>query len=73
MPIMDGIEATKKIRQELKSYKGNIPIISYSASVMASEKERAKKAGVSDFIDKPFEPEILNNKIRKLIFEAKPH
>jgi signal transduction histidine kinase len=71
MPVMDGNEATKKIRKELTGVKRSIPIISYSASVMEREREEAKLAGVDDFMEKPFEPEILNSKIHKLIRERK--
>jgi signal transduction histidine kinase len=71
MPVMDGNEATKKVRQELTGEKRNVPIISYSASVLEREKEEAKLAGVDDFIEKPFEPEVLNSKIHQLIKERK--
>lgn len=66
MPIMNGNEATKKIRNEMSSSKKDIPIISFSASVIENEKDEAKSAGVNDFIDKPFEPTSLVKKIRKL-------
>jgi signal transduction histidine kinase len=68
MPVMNGYEATKKIRKEMvDTDKRDIPIISFSASVIQRERNEAVKAGVDDFIAKPFEPKILNNKIRKLI------
>ncbi|MES2426037.1 MAG: response regulator [Bacteroidota bacterium] len=68
MPVMNGYEATRKIRNEMiDSDKRDIPIISFSASVIQCERNEARKAGVDDFIAKPFEPKILNNKIRKLI------
>ncbi|WP_094570395.1 ATP-binding protein [Mucilaginibacter xinganensis] len=70
MPIMDGIEATRKIREESNTSK-NIPIISFSASVLPTEKAAAKLAGVDDFIAKPFDPCILNSKIRNLINKKK--
>lgn len=70
MPIMNGIEATRKIRTELPEGKKNIPIISFSASVIENEKREAWEAGVSDFIEKPFDPKSLHNKIYRLIGEA---
>lgn len=69
MPVMNGNETTKKIRKELTSVKRNIPIISFSASVIENEKKAAKNAGVDDFMEKPFEPSLLVKKIRKLIAE----
>jgi signal transduction histidine kinase len=67
MPVMNGIESTKRIRKEMGDSKKNIPIISFSASVVKSEKEQAREAGVDDFIDKPFEPETLHFKISHLL------
>ena len=67
MPVMNGHETTKKIRRELTGVKRNIPIISFSASVIEREKTEAKDAGVDDFIDKPFKREILYQKIAALL------
>jgi signal transduction histidine kinase len=67
MPVMNGYEATRKIRKEMIDSKKNIPIISFSASVINHEKDEAKKAGGDDFIEKPFEPIVLHHKIRKLV------
>jgi len=67
MPVMNGYEATRKIRKEMIDSKRNVPIISFSASVINHEKDEAKKAGGDDFIEKPFEPIVLHHKIRRLI------
>ncbi|HEY8784665.1 MAG TPA: response regulator [Mucilaginibacter sp.] len=67
MPVMNGNEATRKIRSEMNDSRKDIPILSFSASVIEKEKEEAKNAGADDFIEKPFEPKTLYNKIRKLI------
>lgn len=52
MPVMDGIEATKVIRNQLKS---DIPIIALSANAFKSEIEHSKAIGMNDYITKPFE------------------
>jgi CheY-like chemotaxis protein len=67
MPVMDGLEATRQIRQNLSPDKKDIPIISFSASVIEKEKNEALEAGVSDFIGKPFDPLLLHAKISALI------
>jgi len=64
---MDGNEATRKIRNELTGYKKDVPIVSFSASVLEKERNEAKNAGADDFIGKPFEPKILNSKIHELL------
>jgi signal transduction histidine kinase len=67
MPVMDGLEATRQIRQNMSPDKKDIPIISFSASVIEKEKNEAMEAGVSDFIGKPFDPLLLHSKISALI------
>jgi len=67
MPVLNGIEATRRIRTELGDDKNNIPIISFSASVIEHERKEALDAGVNDFLEKPFNPQILHDKISKVI------
>ncbi|MBF0471268.1 MAG: response regulator, partial [Gammaproteobacteria bacterium] len=57
MPEMDGIEATRKIRQELK--REDLPIIAMTADAMVSDRQRCLDAGMVDHVPKPIEPEIL--------------
>jgi CheY-like chemotaxis protein len=52
MPIMDGIEATRRIRAD-KSL-GNIPVIAMTANVTAEDRARCHAAGMDGFISKPF-------------------
>lgn len=63
MPIMNGLEAIKLIREGHIAGKENIPIISFSAAVMETDIETAKAAGANDIISKPFEPAALHKKI----------
>ncbi|MEO7578525.1 MAG: CHASE domain-containing protein, partial [Massilia sp.] len=52
MPVMDGLEATRRIREQLGL---RIPVLAMSAGVMASERARCTAAGMNDFISKPIE------------------
>ena len=63
MPLLDGYEAAKIIKnmQSLKK----MPIIAMTAHAMAEDKEKALQAGMDDYISKPFDPQIL---IEKMIF-----
>ena len=55
MPIMDGFEATRKIRQS-----GNaIPIIALTANAQNSDRDACIQAGMNDFMSKPFDPRRL--------------
>ncbi len=66
MPVMDGLEATRKIRAGHVLGKERIPIISFSAGVLESANETAKAAGADDTVGKPFKVDVLHEKIRKL-------
>ncbi len=50
MPIMDGIEATLKIRDEIEN---QIPIIALTASVVKGDRERYLACGMNDYLSKP--------------------
>ncbi|QCR21532.1 CHASE3 domain-containing protein [Pontibacter sp. SGAir0037] len=63
MPIMDGYEATRQIRSELKS---EIPIMAMTAHAMSGEKEKCLALGMNDYISKPFHPKDLLQKIIRL-------
>lgn len=62
MPVMDGCEATNYIRQipELK----NLPIIALSAGVLKAQMDRAQRAGLQEFITKPFNVDQAVKQIR---------
>jgi signal transduction histidine kinase/CheY-like chemotaxis protein len=62
MPVMDGIEASKYIRNVLKS---KIPIIGFTANCSQEEKELCLKSGMNDYITKTF----VNNDIYKKLAE----
>ncbi|HRR19312.1 MAG TPA: response regulator, partial [Ignavibacteriales bacterium] len=54
MPGMDGLEATKQIRELEKSYSlKNVPIIALTAGALKTEQEKAFAAGMNDFLTKP--------------------
>lgn len=59
MPIMDGISATKRIRETAAWGGADLPIIALTAHALKSDVERCRKAGMSDFITKPVVPEVL--------------
>ncbi len=66
MPIMNGYEVTKKIRQEGK----NLPIIALTAHAMKEERMRALNFGFSGFLPKPINTNELITTIKKLTTPA---
>mgnify|MGYP002378475732 CR=1 FL=1 len=59
MPGMDGIDATKFIRQNLKKNAAELPIIALTASMLSENRAQVFEAGMNDFVLKPFEPAHL--------------
>jgi PAS domain S-box-containing protein len=62
MPVMDGVEATTRIRSLGGRY-ATMPIIAMTAAVLVNQVESFKLAGMSDHIGKPFEPRELRRMI----------
>jgi len=69
MPEMGGIEATEIIRNNLKL---STPIIALTANAFKTEIDRCKKAGMDDYVTKPFDENILIETIAKHTTNKKP-
>jgi signal transduction histidine kinase/ActR/RegA family two-component response regulator len=67
MPVLDGIEATKIIRQMVDPKKANTPIIALTASALFDIKDKVYNSGMNDYISKPFKPNELLEKILGLV------
>jgi PAS domain S-box-containing protein len=63
MPVLDGYQASRKIRAELGLV--DLPIIALTANALSSERQRAVGAGMDDFIIKPFDALTLVSSIRR--------
>ncbi|MBF0610075.1 MAG: response regulator [Magnetococcales bacterium] len=66
MPDMDGVETTRRIRQQEVPWR-NIPIIVVTADVTAHEYERCMQAGVNRVLAKPLKMEVLRSELFALI------
>jgi len=60
MPIMDGYEATKILRDR-NGWTKTVPIIAVTANVMKEHREQCYEAGMNDFLSKPVQPEQISS------------
>jgi len=68
MPVMDGVEATKKIRASSSlGPKRDIPIIALTAFAMSGDKEKFIATGMDDYISKPVNLDTLQNTIDQVL------
>jgi len=65
MPVMDGFEATIRIRQQTQYL--DLPIIAMTASALESSKEQCLSSGMNDYIGKPVSTHELNAVLAKWI------
>jgi osomolarity two-component system sensor histidine kinase NIK1 len=65
MPVMDGFEATREIRniENENPDLGHIPIIAFTANTINNDREKCIKGGMDDILEKPFDI----NKFRKIL------
>ena len=68
MPVMDGVTATRLIREAFNAE--SLPIVAMNANAMKADKERCLAAGMNGFVSKPIDPEEL---WRALLAWIKPH
>ena len=67
MPVMNGYDATKKIRRMDDPQKANIPIVAMTASAFSEDKQVALDAGMNDHIAKPINMSVLVPTLRKYL------
>jgi CheY-like chemotaxis protein/HPt (histidine-containing phosphotransfer) domain-containing protein len=59
MPVMDGFDATRAIRERERVSGGHVPIVALTANALPGERQRCLDAGMDDYITKPFDAKDL--------------
>ena len=71
MPVMDGYQATRKLRQDARY--SNLPVIAMTANAMVGDKEKCLDAGMNDFIAKPIDVAQLFGTLARWVAPSAPH
>jgi len=67
MPVMDGLEATRTIREMDREDAKKIPIIALTANAFDEDVQRSMQAGLNAHLSKPVNPENLFSTLESLI------
>jgi signal transduction histidine kinase/ActR/RegA family two-component response regulator len=67
MPVMDGFEATRRIREKEEGGSQHVPIIALTAHAMKNEPEKCLRAGMDAFLTKPFKCEEFLSQIERCL------
>ena len=65
MPVLDGIEATKLIRQHEQQRAVKLPILAMTANAMAGDREKYLAVGMNDYVSKPFKKKEMLDTVKK--------
>ncbi len=71
MPELDGVEATKKIREMEKEFGIHTPIIALTAAAFKSDRDKFLSAGMDDYIPKPVSRDTLYRVLEKFLYKPK--
>jgi CheY-like chemotaxis protein len=65
MPVMDGLEATRRLKQDPRT--ADVPIVMVTAHTSAYHRRAAESAGCAAFVGKPVDPHQLMTELRRVL------
>lgn len=66
MPVMGGLEATRKIRGSEQGTGRHIPIVAMTAHAATQDQKRCEEAGMDGHLSKPIRSDLLRNEIERV-------
>ncbi|WP_290579558.1 response regulator [Ketobacter sp.] len=73
MPVLDGYQATRRIRENEQRSRGrHIPIVAMTAHALAGDREECIRAGMDDYVSKPFRTEELKSILARWLNRQHP-
>ncbi|HEY0650192.1 MAG TPA: ATP-binding protein [Phenylobacterium sp.] len=69
MPVMDGLEATRRIRA-MPGPAGRVPVVAMTANAMKSDEDACRAAGMDDFVSKPFKADQFVAALFRVLLQA---
>jgi CheY-like chemotaxis protein len=67
MPIMDGLETTRRIRQDESAGNGYTPIVALTAHAMVGDEGRCLEAGMDAYLSKPIDTALLFSTLQRFL------
>jgi CheY-like chemotaxis protein len=71
MPVVDGLEATERIRARELKYGGHLPIVAMTANAFEDDRQRCQRAGMDGYIAKPVTSKTIESEITRVM--SVPH
>jgi CheY-like chemotaxis protein len=72
MPEVDGVEATRRIRELEEPGAPRVPIVALTASAFREDIDRCRTAGMDGFVSKPFVRQSLVDEVARVLTMPKP-
>ena len=70
MPVMDGMECARRVRALPDASKANIPIVAITGNAKNYSMEDFKKAGITDYLQKPLDFDKLVSVVKELTAQS---
>ena len=67
MPIMDGLEATERIRAAEKQTGKHVPIVAMTANAFEEDRDRCREAGMDGYVAKPVTSKAIETEITRVL------